>query len=81
MQPCGTGRTGSTCCLLRLVVSVLDANAGDEDVRWFSYDTRVHNPREQMMCYLTHTTAATHRLIQENLKETPIYGGWVDSKV
>ncbi len=33
-----------------------------------------------MSCYLTHTTAETHRLIRENLQETPIYGGWVDSK-
>lgn len=38
-------------------------------------------PRPQMPCYLTRTTADTHRLIRENLKETPIYGGWVDSKV
>ena len=34
----------------------------------------------QVSCYLTHTTAETHRLIRDNLKETPIYGGWVDSK-
>lgn len=33
-----------------------------------------------MSCHLTRTTAATHRLIQENLEETPVYGGWVDSK-
>ncbi len=49
--------------------------------RWFSFDPEVHVPRPQMPCYLTRTTADTHRLIRENLKETPIYGGWVDSKV
>ena len=60
--------------------SLLEEQAGDEEVRWFSYDTRVHVPLVQESCYLTHTTPETHRLIRENLKETPIYGGWVDSK-
>ena len=32
-----------------------------------------------MCCHLTHTTPETHRLIEENLAETPVYGGWVDS--
>ena len=33
-----------------------------------------------MDCFLTHTTAATHALIEANLAETPVYGGWVDAK-
>ena len=33
-----------------------------------------------MPCHLTRTTPETHRLIQDNLEETPVYGGWVDSK-
>ena len=33
-----------------------------------------------MPCHLTHTTAATHALIEANLHETPKYGGWADSK-
>lgn len=40
----------------------------------------MHVTRPQLSCYLTHTTAETHHLIRENLKETPIYGGWMDSK-
>lgn len=32
-----------------------------------------------MSCHLTRTTPETHRLIEENLAETPVYGGWVDS--
>jgi tRNA uridine 5-carboxymethylaminomethyl modification enzyme len=36
--------------------------------------------REQLPCYLTRTTAETHRLIQENLHLSPVYGGWVDAK-
>lgn len=33
-----------------------------------------------MDCHLTRTTLETHRMIQENLAETPVYGGWVDAK-
>ena len=32
-----------------------------------------------MACHLTHTTAATHALIEANLAETPVYGGWMDA--
>ncbi|KAF5838082.1 glucose inhibited division protein A-domain-containing protein [Dunaliella salina] len=60
--------------------SGLEAQPGDPDLRWFSFDTSVHVDRPQMTCYLTHTTADTHQLIRDNLMETPIYGGWVDSK-
>jgi tRNA uridine 5-carboxymethylaminomethyl modification enzyme len=40
----------------------------------------VHIEREQMCCYLTRTTAATHQMIMDNLHETPTYGGWVEAK-
>ncbi|GLC35998.1 hypothetical protein PLESTB_000527700 [Pleodorina starrii] len=60
--------------------SALEPQPGEEEDRWFSFDPEVHVPRPQMCCYLTRTTAETHRLIRENLQETPIYGGWVDSK-
>ena len=33
-----------------------------------------------MCCYLTCMTTSTHQLIEENLHETPTYGGWVESK-
>jgi tRNA U34 5-carboxymethylaminomethyl modifying enzyme MnmG/GidA len=49
-------------------------------VRWFSNDPLVHIEREQMCCYLTRTTAATHKMINDNLHETPTYGGWVEAK-
>ncbi len=29
----------------------------------------------QMPCYLTHTTAETHRIVRENLSESSLYGG------
>ncbi|MEH1919973.1 tRNA uridine-5-carboxymethylaminomethyl(34) synthesis enzyme MnmG [Nostoc sp.] len=53
---------------------------GDEDVRWFSFDPDVWVEREQIPCYITRTTAETHRLIRENLHLSPVYGGWVEAK-
>lgn len=60
--------------------SKLERQPGDDEVRWFSVDPAVHIEREQMCCYLTRTTAATHRMIMDNLHETPTYGGWVEAK-
>lgn len=53
---------------------------GDEEVRWFSFDPDAWVEREQLPCYITRTTAETHRLIQENLHLSPVYGGWVEAK-
>jgi tRNA uridine 5-carboxymethylaminomethyl modification enzyme len=58
----------------------LEPQPPDKDVRWFSFDPEVWVEREQMNCYLTRTTAETHRLIRENLHLSPVYGGWVDAK-
>ncbi|XP_042492045.1 tRNA uridine 5-carboxymethylaminomethyl modification enzyme MnmG isoform X2 [Macadamia integrifolia] len=60
--------------------SGLEPQHGDEEVNWFSFDPDFHIEREQMCCYLTRTTKDTHRLIKENLHETPTYGGWVEAK-
>ncbi|MEG5064469.1 tRNA uridine-5-carboxymethylaminomethyl(34) synthesis enzyme MnmG [Microcoleus sp. B3-A4] len=58
----------------------LEPQPGDAEVRWFSFDPEVWIEREQMPCYLTRTTAATHQLIRDNLHLSPVYGGWVDAK-
>ncbi|OMO56051.1 Glucose-inhibited division protein A-related protein [Corchorus olitorius] len=60
--------------------SVLEPQHGDEEVSWFSFDPDYHIEREQMCCYLTRTTKSTHKLIEDNLHETPTYGGWVEAK-
>ncbi len=52
----------------------------DEELRWFSFDPEVWQEREQMNCYLTRTTAETHKIIRDNLHLSPVYGGWVDAK-
>ncbi len=60
--------------------SKLEEQAGDLDVRWFSFDPQVWQPREQIPCYMTRTTAATHQLVRDNLHLSPVYGGWVEAK-
>lgn len=79
-----TGRlkTGTPARVDRRTINfdVLEKQPSDEDVRWFSFDPEVWVEREPMDCHLTRTTAETHRIIQENLHMSPIYGGWVDSK-
>ncbi|MBE9228210.1 tRNA uridine-5-carboxymethylaminomethyl(34) synthesis enzyme MnmG, partial [Phormidium sp. LEGE 05292] len=60
--------------------SKMEPQPGDAEVRWFSFDPEVWIEREQMPCYMTRTTAETHRLIRENLHLSPVYGGWVDAK-
>ncbi|MBF2025361.1 MAG: tRNA uridine-5-carboxymethylaminomethyl(34) synthesis enzyme MnmG [Oscillatoriales cyanobacterium C42_A2020_001] len=59
---------------------VLEPQPSDPDVRWFSFDPEAWIEREPMNCHLTRTTAETHRIIQENLHLSPVYGGWVDAK-
>ncbi|MBT9314804.1 tRNA uridine-5-carboxymethylaminomethyl(34) synthesis enzyme MnmG [Leptothoe spongobia] len=79
-----TGRlkTGTPARVDRRTINfdVLEKQPSDTDVRWFSFDPEVWVEREPMDCHLTRTTAETHRIIQENLHMSPIYGGWVDSK-
>ena len=60
--------------------SVMEAQPGDTEVRWFSFDPSVWIPREQECCYLTRTTLETHKMIRDNLHLSPVYGGWVESK-
>ena len=60
--------------------SKMEPQPGDPEVRWFSFDPELWVEREQMPCYMTRTTAETHRLIKENLHLSPVYGGWVDAK-
>ncbi|MGC1308637.1 MAG: tRNA uridine-5-carboxymethylaminomethyl(34) synthesis enzyme MnmG [Phormidesmis sp.] len=60
--------------------SKLEDQPGDTDVRWFSFDPDAWIEREQIPCYMTRTTAATHQLVRDNLHLSPVYGGWVESK-
>ena len=43
----------------------------------FSFST-AGPPRNEAVCYLTHTTAETHRVIRENLDRSPLYSGVIE---
>lgn len=47
---------------------------GDERLLNFSFISPIKQ-REQVPCWLTHTTEATHRIIRENLHRSPLYSG------
>jgi tRNA uridine 5-carboxymethylaminomethyl modification enzyme len=56
----------------------LERQDGDEPPAPFSYMTeRIATP--QVPCYITATTAASHALIRENLKRSPMYSGQIGS--
>lgn len=60
---------------------------GDPEPRAFSYmseinDPTIHEPpdreREQVPCWLSRTTEATHRIIRENIERSPLYDGTIE---
>ena len=79
-----TGRlkTGTPARVDRRTINfaILEPQPSDTEPRWFSFDPTAWIERETMPCHLTRTTAETHRIIQENLHLSPVYGGWVDAK-
>ncbi len=75
-------KTGTPARVDRRTVdySKMEVQPPDEEHNWFSFDPSAWQLREQMNCYLTRTTAETHRLIKENLHLSPVYGGFIDAK-
>ncbi|MBN2829444.1 MAG: tRNA uridine-5-carboxymethylaminomethyl(34) synthesis enzyme MnmG, partial [Candidatus Cloacimonetes bacterium] len=57
-------------------MNLVDEQPGDENPEGFSYYRDV-TLKNQVSCYLTHTTPETHRIIEENLKKSSLYGGFI----
>lgn len=55
----------------------LEEQKGDDAPVPFSFLTR-HIGTPQVSCFITHTTAAGHRLIAENLHRSPMYSGQIE---
>ena len=60
--------------LRSLDYSLLEEQPGDPDPEGYSY-YRGLTLSNRVSCYLTHTTAATHRIIRDNLQLSSLYGG------
>ncbi|MFM7394655.1 MAG: tRNA uridine-5-carboxymethylaminomethyl(34) synthesis enzyme MnmG [Cyanobium sp.] len=75
-------KTGTPARVDRRSVALdqLEEQPSDAHDRFFSFDPAAWSSGEPMSCHLTRTTAATHRLIRDNLHLTAIYGGVIDSK-
>jgi len=59
--------------------AAVDMQPGDEPPEPFSTLTeRIENP--QIQCGITRTTAATHRIIRDNVHRSPMYSGQIRSK-
>ena len=52
---------------------------GDDRELTFSFDNKAYyNYKEQIPCHLIYTTQETHKIIKEHLKESSMYGGYVE---
>lgn len=59
--------------------SKMEVQNGDEDVVPFSFEnTKEDIKRNQLPCYLTYTNSETHKIINENLSRSAMYGGKVE---
>ncbi len=54
--------------------SKMEIQYGDAEPQPFSFSTKT-TPENRAVCYLTYTTAETHRIIRENLDRSPLYDG------
>ena len=59
--------------------SKMEEQKGDERIIPFSFSTDPDSiQKEQVSCYLTHTTEKTHEIIRANLDRSPIYAGIIE---
>lgn len=58
--------------------SQMSVQPGDTPLPVFSYLGNVSQHPEQLACHITHTTAATHDIIRDNLHQSPMYAGAIE---
>ena len=74
-------KTGTPPRLKRDTIDFTDMQIerGTDKELSFSYDTNKYVPYdEQECCYLIHTAPETHKIIEENLSKSAMYGGHVE---
>ena len=57
--------------------SKMEVQKGDEKIVPFSFEDDIKELK-QVDCYLTYTTAETHKIIKENLHRSPLYAGKIE---
>ena len=76
----GRLKTGTPARLVGSTIdwSILEEQPGDSPPTPFSFLTRaIATP--QISCFITHTTADTHQVIRDNLHQSPMYSGQIES--
>ena len=70
-------KTGTPCRVHRRSIdfSKLQAQYGDHDPQPFSFLSERGCLRNDAVCYIANTNPETHRIIRENLGESPLYSG------
>ena len=58
--------------------SVMTEQAGDDPRPVFSYVGSIEDHPEQVSCFITHTNAKTHEIIQSGLNRSPMYTGVIE---
>jgi len=58
--------------------SKMTVQPGDTPVPVFSYLGNIQQHPQQVPCYITHTTSATHDIIRNNLHQSPMYAGVIE---
>ena len=72
-------KTGTPCRVHRRSIDYtqLTAQFGDPNPQPFSFMAERGSVRNDAVCYIANTNAETHRIIRENLGESPLYGGLI----
>jgi len=79
-------KTGTPCRLNGRTIdySKTELQPGDDDIEPFSFltneATRQRISRDQIPCYITHTSKEVHALIRANLHRAPMYSGQIQSR-
>jgi tRNA uridine 5-carboxymethylaminomethyl modification enzyme len=75
----GRLKTGTPPRLNRRTIdfSVMDRQAGDEPIPFFSFRTPKTFHVEQLPCYITYTTPKTREVILRNIHRSPLYSGQI----
>lgn len=55
--------------------SKLEEQPGDESITPFSFETDPEGLQNQICCHITYTNANTHKIINDNLHRSPLFGG------
>lgn len=58
--------------------SKTEIQPGDDEPKFFSFETKSGSPSEQLPCWLTYTSEETHNIINSNLHRAPMFSGAIE---